>query len=56
MNSDKILVMGEGRMLEFDTPDNLLKNKRSKFYGLWKESKEEKSKRMKSIGNIDDIK
>lgn len=37
INSDKILFMDQGRVMEFDTPKNLLDNKKGHFYGLWKE-------------------
>jgi len=29
--------MSDGRVVEFDTPKNLLKNKNGHFYALWKE-------------------
>uniref|UniRef100_A0A069DYD4 ABC-type xenobiotic transporter n=1 Tax=Panstrongylus megistus TaxID=65343 RepID=A0A069DYD4_9HEMI len=35
---DRVLVMGEGRVLEFDTPQNLLRNSSSYFYQLANES------------------
>ncbi|KAJ3059383.1 hypothetical protein HDU98_004633, partial [Podochytrium sp. JEL0797] len=35
---DRILVLDQGRVAELDTPQNLLKNKRSKFYSLAKEA------------------
>lgn len=34
MDSDRILVMGDGEILEFDCPEKLLKNKESHFYNL----------------------
>ena len=34
MNSDKILVMGNGKVLEFDSPDVLLKDYDSEFSRL----------------------
>ncbi|KAI5960575.1 uncharacterized protein KGF55_004468 [Candida pseudojiufengensis] len=37
MDSDKILVLDHGKVAEFDTPQNLLKNKNSIFYSLSKE-------------------
>ena len=37
MDSDKILVLDSGKVAEFDSPQNLLKNKDSIFYSLAKE-------------------
>jgi len=37
MNSDKILVLGEGQLLEYDSPKNLLKNPESEFTKMWRE-------------------
>ncbi|KAI5951939.1 hypothetical protein KGF54_005014 [Candida jiufengensis] len=37
MDSDKILVLDHGKVAEFDSPQNLLKNKDSIFYSLSKE-------------------
>ena len=34
MDSDRVLVMDRGTVLEYDTPQRLLGNKRSFFYGL----------------------
>jgi len=34
MDSDRVLVMDRGTVLELDTPQVLLGNKRSFFYGL----------------------
>lgn len=37
MDSDRIVVLEQGEVAEFDTPDNLLKNKDSLFYALSKQ-------------------
>ena len=37
INSDKILVIEDGYAIEFDTPENLMKNSNSTFYSLLKE-------------------
>jgi ATP-binding cassette subfamily C (CFTR/MRP) protein 1 len=34
MDSDKVLVMSEGRVAEYDSPDILLQNKASLFKAL----------------------
>jgi ATP-binding cassette subfamily C (CFTR/MRP) protein 1 len=35
---DRILVLSNGEILEFDTPDALISNKESLFYELYKKS------------------
>ena len=35
LNYDKILVMRDGHIMEFDTPGKLLENKQSLFYELY---------------------
>lgn len=37
LDSDRILVLEKGEIAEFDTPSNLLKNKKSLFYSLCKQ-------------------
>lgn len=42
LDSDKVLVMDEGRAAEFDSPSNLLADETSMFYSLvsnWENSK-----------------
>jgi ABC-type multidrug transport system fused ATPase/permease subunit len=38
MNADKILVLENGEIIEFDTPQNLLNNKESYFYDFYSKS------------------
>ena len=38
LNYDKILVLEKGKILEFDSPKNLLENKDSNFYKLFEKS------------------
>ena len=42
IHSDRILVMGDGKVLEFDTPQNLLQNPNSEFAALWNRAVKEK--------------
>jgi len=49
MGMDKILVLDKGKKAEFDSPTNLLENKKSLFYGIWEEySKEEEKLRQEN--------
>ena len=38
MNADKILVLENGEIIEFDRPENLLNNKNSYFYDFYSKS------------------
>jgi ATP-binding cassette subfamily C (CFTR/MRP) protein 1 len=38
INYDKILVLNYGEVLEYDSPENLIKNEQSTFYELYKKS------------------
>lgn len=38
INYDRILVLNYGEILEYDSPENLIKNKSSLFYELYKRS------------------
>ena len=40
LDSDKILVLNDGKVQEFDTPKKLLENPQSGFYGLMNSIKE----------------
>jgi ABC-type multidrug transport system fused ATPase/permease subunit len=39
-DSDKILVLGQGKMLEYDTPKALLENKQGHYHALCNDSHE----------------
>lgn len=38
MDSDRIIVLEQGKIAEFDTPSNLLADSRSIFYGMAKDA------------------
>jgi ABC-type multidrug transport system fused ATPase/permease subunit len=38
MDSDRVVVLDKGTVVEFDTPDNLLSKKDGMFYGLVKQA------------------
>ncbi|KAF1319940.1 Atp-binding protein, partial [Globisporangium splendens] len=42
MDSDRILVLSDGQVVEFDTPENLLQNPRGVFFGLVQDAKHHK--------------
>ena len=39
MDNDRVMVLDKGQIVEFDTPNNLLNDKTSRFYQLSKSSK-----------------
>lgn len=39
MDSSRVLVLDKGKIAEFDSPENLLADRRSKFYALAKDSR-----------------
>eukprot|EP01135_Chromosphaera_perkinsii_P006297 Nk52_evm26s485 gene=Nk52_evmTU26s485 len=51
LNNDKILVLNEGTLVEYDSPVSLLKNRKSFFYGMVEASKasERKGKRQPQV-------
>lgn len=38
MDSDRVIVLDKGQIVEFDTPNNLLQDKNSIFYGMAKDA------------------
>jgi ATP-binding cassette, subfamily C (CFTR/MRP), member 1 len=38
IDSDRIIVLDNGKLVEMDTPTNLLANPSSSFYKLWREA------------------
>ena len=39
ISSDRILVLDDGEVAEFETPEKLLEDPSSKFFSLWEEFK-----------------
>ena len=52
IESDKILVMGNGKQVEFGTPYELLKNKGSAFSGLVADTGEQNSLRLHELAKL----
>jgi ABC-type multidrug transport system fused ATPase/permease subunit len=46
---DKILVLGEGKVLEYDTPANLLANDATHFTALCRQTGEAEYEKLKSM-------
>jgi ABC-type multidrug transport system fused ATPase/permease subunit len=46
---DKILVLGEGKVLEYDTPANLLANDASYFTALCRQTGEAEYEKLKTM-------
>ena len=38
MDSSKVMVLAAGKILEFDSPQNLLKNRQSAFFSMAKDA------------------
>lgn len=49
IDSDKILVLEKGRVAEFDTPKNLVKNEKSLFVSMLDQTGAANAKALKSI-------
>jgi ABC-type multidrug transport system fused ATPase/permease subunit len=43
IDSERIMVLGEGKIIEFDTPKNLLQNSTGEFSKLWNQANSQKS-------------
>ena len=48
IESDKVMVLGDGKVMEFDTPDQLLENEKSHFTKLVKQLTKKAAEREKS--------
>ncbi|CDW87468.1 abc transporter [Stylonychia lemnae] len=51
INSDRVLVLSFGQLLEYDSPENLMQNENSEFYKLLQELKKEQDKHHQSESN-----
>ena len=49
---DRVMVLGEGKIIEFDTPANLLANRDSEFYRLCKATGKEEFSTLKALAGV----
>ncbi|XP_065919849.1 ATP-binding cassette sub-family C member 4-like isoform X2 [Dysidea avara] len=57
MDSDRVLVLSSGKVIEFDTPFNLLQNQQSVFHSMVKRTGPVESKKLKYIaGEVQNLK
>ena len=49
---DRVMVLGEGKIIEFDTPANLLANRDSELYALCKASGKEEFSTLKGLAGV----
>jgi ABC-type proline/glycine betaine transport system ATPase subunit len=49
---DRVMVLGEGKIIEFDTPANLLANRDSEFYALCKATGKEEFSTLKGLAGV----
>lgn len=38
MDSSRVMVLSDGKIIEFDTPETLLQNRKSVFFGMAKDA------------------
>ena len=53
IDSDMILVMSDGQISEYDTPKNLLTNKKSEFSGLVDDMGENAAEKMRQMAGVE---
>ena len=53
IDSDMILVMNDGQISEYDTPKNLLTNKKSEFSGLVDDMGENAAEKMRQMAGVE---
>lgn len=49
---NRVLLLEDGKIVEFDTPPNLLANKESKFYALCKATGKEEFSMLKRLAGV----
>lgn len=52
---NRVMLLEDGRIVEFDTPANLLMNEESKFHALCKASGREEFLTLKRLAGVTDV-
>lgn len=52
---NRVMLLEDGKLIEFDTPANLLANRESKFYALCKATGKEEFSALKMLAGVSDI-
>ena len=49
---NRVMLLDDGKIVEFDTPENLLANRESKFYALCKATGKEEFSTLKRLAGL----